>query len=53
MVEDASSEHFVAIDNMQGEFLHNMLQQQRTIVNALAVNEDGVAASGGDNGSLW
>jgi pleiotropic regulator 1 len=30
-----------------------MLQQQRAIINALAVNEDGVLASGGDNGSLW
>lgn len=38
---------------LQGVFLHNMLQQQRTIVNAIDVNEDGVAASGGDNGSLW
>jgi pleiotropic regulator 1 len=30
-----------------------MLQQQRSIINAMAVNEDGVLASGGDNGSLW
>jgi WD40 repeat protein len=30
-----------------------MLQQQRAIVNCMAVNEDGVLASGGDNGSLW
>jgi pleiotropic regulator 1 len=37
----------------EGEFLHNMLQQQRAIINALAINEDGVMASGGDNGSLW
>lgn len=37
----------------QGDFLHNMLQQQRAIVNCMAVNEDGVLASGGDNGSLW
>ena len=37
----------------EGEFVHNMLGQQRAIVNALAVNEDGVMASGGDNGSLW
>jgi pleiotropic regulator 1 len=36
----------------EGEFLHNTLQPQRAIVNALAVNEDGVMASGGDNGSL-
>jgi len=37
----------------EGELLHNMLQQQRAIVNAMAVNEDGVLASGGDDGSLW
>lgn len=36
----------------EGEFLHNMLQQQRAIINCLAVNQDGVMASGGDNGSL-
>uniref|UniRef100_A0A383VK86 Uncharacterized protein n=1 Tax=Tetradesmus obliquus TaxID=3088 RepID=A0A383VK86_TETOB len=36
-----------------GDFLHNMLAQQRSIINAMAVNEDGVLASGGDNGSLW
>ena len=38
---------------MQGEFLHNMLQNQKSIVNTMAVNEDGVLASGADNGSLW
>ena len=37
----------------EGEFLHNMLQQQRAIVNCMAVNEDGVMASGADNGSLY
>ena len=34
-------------------FKHNMLSKQRTIVNALAVNEDDVVVSGGDDGSLW
>ena len=38
---------------MQGEFLHNMLQNQKAIVNSMAVNEDGIMASGADNGSLW
>lgn len=38
---------------MQGEFLHNTLQEPRTIVNALAINEDNVMMTGGDNGSLW
>jgi pleiotropic regulator 1 len=37
----------------EGEFLHNMLQQQRAIINAMAINEDGVMATGGDNGSLF
>jgi pleiotropic regulator 1 len=37
----------------QGEFLHNMLQEPRTIVNALAINEDNVMVTGGDNGALW
>ena len=39
--------------DLQGEFLHNMLQNQKSIVNSMAVNEDGVLASGADNGSLW
>ena len=37
----------------QGTFLNNSLQQQKTIVNCMAINEDGVMATGGDNGSLW
>ncbi|CAN6549079.1 unnamed protein product [Malus baccata var. baccata] len=37
----------------RGEFLHSMLSQQKSIINAMAVNEDGVMATGGDNGSLW
>ncbi|XP_020571469.1 protein pleiotropic regulatory locus 1 [Phalaenopsis equestris] len=37
----------------KGEFLHNMLSQQKSIVNAVAVNEDGILATAGDNGSLW
>ena len=36
-----------------GKFLHNMLQNQSTILESMAVNEDGVLASGGNNGSLW
>jgi len=42
-----------AMDSMQGDFLHNMLDKQRAIVNTLALNDDGVLVSGGDNGSLW
>ncbi|MQM16355.1 hypothetical protein Taro_049313 [Colocasia esculenta] len=37
----------------RGEFLHNMLSQQKTIINAMSVNEDGVLVTAGDNGSLW
>ena len=37
----------------RGNFLHNMLSNQRTILNSMAVNEDGIMATGGDNGSLW
>ncbi|KAI3907888.1 hypothetical protein MKW92_029994 [Papaver armeniacum] len=36
-----------------GEFCQNMLSQQNAIVNAVAVNEQGVMATGGDDGSLW
>lgn len=42
-----------AVCLLQGEFLHNMLQEPRTIVNALAINEDNVMVTGGDNGALW
>ncbi|KAF5180927.1 Pre-mrna-splicing factor prp46 [Thalictrum thalictroides] len=37
-----------------GEFLQDMCcQQQKTIINAMAVNQDGVMATAGDDGSLW
>jgi pleiotropic regulator 1 len=36
-----------------GTFLNNTLQNQKAIINAAAVNEDGVLATGADNGSLW
>ncbi|GMH35070.1 hypothetical protein BSKO_02938 [Bryopsis sp. KO-2023] len=49
----ASADNIKKFKLPRGEFLHNMMQQQKTIVNALAVNEDGVVASGGDSGSLW
>lgn len=38
---------------VQGEFMHNMLQNQKSIVNAMAINEDGVMVTGADNGSMW
>mmetsp|Transcript_34688 Transcript_34688/g.58289 ORF Transcript_34688/g.58289 Transcript_34688/m.58289 type:complete len:499 (-) Transcript_34688:327-1823(-) len=37
----------------KGNFLHNMLSNQRTIINSMGVNEDGIMCTGGDNGSLW
>ena len=37
----------------QGTFLNNALQSQKAIVNCMAINEDGVMATGGDDGSLW
>ncbi|CAD7701045.1 unnamed protein product [Ostreobium quekettii] len=49
----ASADNIKKFRLPNGDFLHNMLQQQRTIVNAAAVNEDGVMVTGGDNGSLW
>merc|ERR1711871_606855 len=36
----------------RGDFLQNM-SGQRAIVNAMAVNHDGVLASGADNGSIF
>ncbi|CAI0410509.1 unnamed protein product [Linum tenue] len=38
---------------LRGEFLHNMTGEKGGIVNAMAVNGDGVMVAGGDNGSLW
>lgn len=33
--------------------MRNVLFQQKTIINAMAVNEEGVMVTGGDNGSMW
>ncbi|CAH9067781.1 unnamed protein product [Cuscuta europaea] len=56
-VEDAfasaSADNIKKFNLPEGEFLHNMLSQQKTIINAMAVNDDGVMATGGDNGSMW
>jgi pleiotropic regulator 1 len=35
-----------------GDFMHNMLSQQKSIVNAMAMNDDDVIFTGGDNGSM-
>ncbi|CAH9085651.1 unnamed protein product [Cuscuta epithymum] len=49
----ASADNIKKFNLPQGKFLHNMLSQQKAIINAMAVNEEGVMATGGDNGSLW
>ncbi|OAY63908.1 protein pleiotropic regulatory locus 1 [Ananas comosus] len=49
----ASADNIKKFSLPKGEFLHNMLSQQKTIINSMAVNEEGVLATGGDNGSLW
>ncbi|CAG9461852.1 unnamed protein product [Pedinophyceae sp. YPF-701] len=49
----AASDNIKKFKLPEGRFLHNGLQQQPGILNTLALNEDGVMASGGDNGSLW
>ncbi|XP_058219305.1 protein pleiotropic regulatory locus 1-like isoform X1 [Rhododendron vialii] len=49
----ASADNIKKFNLPEGEFMHNMLSQQKTIIDAMAVNEDGVMVTGGDNGSLW
>lgn len=49
----ASADNIKKFKLPNGEFLHNTIQKQRTILNSVAVNEDGVLATGGNNGSLW
>jgi pleiotropic regulator 1 len=48
----ASADNIKKFGLPEGEFCHNMLSQHRTIINSMAVNEEGVLAAGGDNGSL-
>ncbi|KAL1359144.1 hypothetical protein HN51_004413 [Arachis hypogaea] len=49
----ASADNIKKFSLPKGEFFHNMLSQQKTIINTMAVNEEGVMVTGGDNGSLW
>lgn len=37
----------------EGEFCHNMIQQQPGIINSLAISPEDVVVSGADDGSLW
>ncbi|KAK9724518.1 hypothetical protein RND81_05G078900 [Saponaria officinalis] len=53
MLASASADNIKKVSLPKGEFMHNMLSQQKTIINAMAVNEDGVLATAGDNGSMW
>ncbi|KAL9247446.1 hypothetical protein vseg_020878 [Gypsophila vaccaria] len=53
MFASASADNIKKFSLPKGEFMHNMLSQQKTIINAMAVNEDGVLATAGDNGSMW
>ncbi len=46
----ASAENIKKWALPDGDFLHNMLAQQRAIVNAMALNADGVMATGGWKG---
>jgi len=49
----ASTENVKKFALPNGDFLHNMLAEQRSIVNCAAINADGLMVTGGDNGSLW
>ena len=49
----ASADNIKKFALPDGRFMHNMLSQQKSIVNSLSVNEDDVVVSGGDNGSLY
>ncbi|KAK4343142.1 hypothetical protein RND71_038958 [Anisodus tanguticus] len=50
----ASSDGKIKKFNLQkGKFSRNMLLEQKTIVNVMAVNDEGVMVTGGDDGSLW
>jgi pleiotropic regulator 1 len=49
----ASADNIKKFSLPHGKFMHNMLSQQKSIVNSLSVNEDDVVVSGGDNGSLY
>ncbi|CAA7034474.1 unnamed protein product [Microthlaspi erraticum] len=49
----ASSDNIKKFSLPRGEFCHNMLTHQKATINAAAVNEDGVLATGGDSGGLY
>jgi len=49
----ASSDNIKKFKLPDGVFMHNMLQHQRSIINACAVNDDNVMVSCADNGDMW
>ena len=49
----ASADNLKKFRLPRGEFLHNMLAEPRAITNAMAVNEDGLMVTGGDDGGMW
>lgn len=49
----ASSEAIKKYELPDGTFLHDMLEHQNCIINSLALNDDGVLATGGNDGTLW
>jgi pleiotropic regulator 1 len=48
----ASADNIKKFGLPDGQFKHNMLSKQNAIVNAMALNEDNVMISGGDDGSM-
>lgn len=49
----ASADNIKKYKLPEGDFMHNMLSQQRSIVNCMAINEDNVMVTCGDNGTYW
>lgn len=49
----ASADNIKKFKLPEGTFMHNMLEQQKCIVNCMAINEDNVMATCGDNGTTW
>lgn len=47
----ASAENIKKWALPDGDFLHNMLSQQRAIINSMAINQDGVVATGERGGA--
>lgn len=49
----ASSDNIKKFALPLGKFMHNTIQHQRSIVNTLSCNDDGVMVTGSDNGHMW